>query len=177
MTNYAIRVLDVKMKINFDNLQPDDNMDLELIDINLDHIIINPDKRVYAVLVDEDDRNVALELNNFEASMLSFVHKGLNENSHIQTIYQLFLSHLEQNNTKIDEITIESKVGDILYCSVKFIDNNLNRYFSIVSVADALILHRSTKCKFHCVRNVWLQLDEIDDWDYEDHIIDIDDDE
>ena len=58
-------------KKNFDLSGLDDSMDLELLPVEIDHIVVNPDKRVYVVLTDEERQN-GVELNPFEASHLSF---------------------------------------------------------------------------------------------------------
>ena len=165
------------MNIEFNRNNINNDLQLKLIPISLEHIVINPDKRIYITLKDDSDRQVCIEVNNFEGSMLSFVHKGLFENSHINTIHQLFIKSLSLSNTKIHEIAIESKIGDIIYCSMKMIDENLNESFSIVSIADAIILQKLTKCNLFAIENVWIDLDELDDWDYEDYIVDFDEDE
>jgi hypothetical protein len=74
-----------KIVISADKINSKDNY--ELIKISVDHIIINPDQRVYLIL-DSEDKQSLIELNSFEASMLSFVYKGLHKNSHIQIIHQ-----------------------------------------------------------------------------------------
>jgi len=41
-------------KKNFDLSGLDDSMDLELLTVEIDHIVINPDRTVYVVLTDEE---------------------------------------------------------------------------------------------------------------------------
>jgi bifunctional DNase/RNase len=118
-----------------------------------------------------------VELNPFEASHLSFVHKGLQKNSHIQTLHQLYVKTLDQINSKIESVVIESKVGDVIYCSIKIVDKNHNRFFTIVSLADGLILSKIAESPIHVVSNVWADMDPIDEWDYEDYILDFDEDD
>lgn len=163
------------MKINLNISQVNKNLDLSMVFIELEHLIINPDKRVYAVLKDENDRKVGLELNNFEATMLSFAHKKFFLNSHINTIYQLFIKSLEATKSKIESISVESKVGDVFYATIKIVDGNFNRTFTIVSIGDAIILSRFLNKKIECVSTLWDDFDEINDWDYEDYILDMDD--
>lgn len=163
-------------KKNFDLSGLDDSMDLELLPVEIDHIVVNPDKRVYVVLTDEERQN-GVELNSFEASHLSFVHKGLHKNSHIQTLHQLYVKTLDQINSKIESVVIESKVGDVIYCSIKIVDKNHNRFFTIVSLADGLILSKISESPIHVVSNVWTDMDPIDEWDYEDYILDFDEDD
>ena len=74
---------------------------------------------------------------------------------------------------KIEEIVIESKVGDVIYCTLKMIDNKNNRAYNILSLSDGIILSRITNCPFKSWANVWDIFDEIDEWDYEDYIVDI----
>ena len=163
-------------KKNFDLSGLDDSMDLELLTVEIDHIVINPDRTVYVVLTDEERKN-GVELNPFEASHLSFVHKGLHKNSHIQTLHQLYVKTLEQIDSKIESVVIESKVGDVIYCSIKIVDRNHNRIFTIVSLADGLILSKIAESPIHVISKVWTDMDPIDEWDYEDFILDFDEDD
>jgi bifunctional DNase/RNase len=163
-------------KKNFDLSGLDDSMDLELLTVEIDHIVINPDRTVYVVLTDEERKN-GIELNPFEASHLSFVHKGLHKNSHIQTLHQLYVKTLEQIDSKIESVVIESKVGDVIYCSIKIVDKNHNRFFTIVSLADGLILSKIAESPIHVISKVWTDMDQIDEWDYEDFILDFDEDD
>ena len=94
-------------KINYDDIDPD--MDFEVIPINFHHLVINPDKRIYVVLEDENETQAGVEVNQYEASMISFVQKGLHQNSHINTIHQLFIKALQLNQIKVQEVIIESK--------------------------------------------------------------------
>ena len=59
-------------KINSSSIR--DDYDYNNIPIEIDHIVVNPDKRVYVILTD-GERQAGLEITSFEASMLSFVHK------------------------------------------------------------------------------------------------------
>ena len=163
-------------KKKIDLSEVDNSLDLELLPVEIDHIVVNPDKRVYVVLANEDRQN-GVELNPFEASHLSFVHKGLHKNSHIQTMHQLYVKTLEQIKTKIESVVIESKVGDVIYCSLKMVDSSHNRFFTIVSLADGLILSKIAESPIHVIGNVWDDMDPIDEWDYEDYILDFEEDD
>ena len=109
--------------------------------------------------------------------MLSFVHKVLHNNSHIHTIHQLYVKALKQFKVEVDQIAIESKVGDVIYCSVKMTDSSLNESFSVVSLVDGLIISAITKKPLLAINNVWQAMDEIDEWDYEEFILDFDPDD
>ena len=95
----------------------------------------------------------------------------------IQTLHQLYVKTLDQINSKIESVVIESKVGDVIYCSIKIVDKNHNRFFTIVSLADGLILSKIAESPIHVVSNVWADMDPIDEWDYEDYILDFDEDD
>jgi bifunctional DNase/RNase len=156
-------------KINSSSIR--DDYDYNNIPIEIDHIVVNPDKRVYVILTD-GERQAGLEITSFEASMLSFVHKELHKNSHINTIHQLFVKFINDQNTKIESIYLESKVGDIIYASIHFVDNKHRRYYSVCSLIDALILSLINKTQLYVVKNAWEKIDSFDDWQYDEFIID-----
>ena len=83
----------------------------------------------------------------------------------------------KQYKTEIDSVVIESKVGDMVYCSVKHIHPDLKETFSIVTLVDGLIISSITKKPLLAVDNVWQAMDEIDEWDYEEFIMDFDPDD
>jgi len=144
---------------------------LELIPVKLEHILISPDNHTFA-LIAADDKDIAIPLNSYEGSMLSFVFKGLHKNSHINTIHQLFIKFINDQNTKIESIYLESKVGDIIYASIHFVDNKHRRYYSVCSLIDALILSLINKTQLYVVKNAWDKIDSFDDWQYDEFIID-----
>lgn len=155
----------------------DQDINFEKIKIKIHQIVVNPDNRVFVILIDENERQAGLELNSYEASMLSFVHQGFHKYSHINTIHQLYVKFLENMKTKIEEIDVESKVDDIIYCTLRFVDKNYNRAYAVVSIADALILSRINDCPLYVIKNTWEDFDMIDDWDYEDFIVDFEKDD
>jgi len=156
-------------KIKSTKLSSVDN--LELIPVKLEHILISPDNHTFA-LIAADDKDIAIPLNSYEGSMLSFVFKGLHKNSHINTIHQLFVKFINDQNTKIESIYLESKVGDIIYASIHFVDNKHRRYYSVCSLIDALILSLINKTQLYVVKNAWEKIDSFDDWQYDEFIID-----
>jgi bifunctional DNase/RNase len=145
--------------------------DLELIPVKLEHILISPANHSFA-LITGDDKDIAIPLNSYEGSMLSFVFKGLHKNSHINTIHQLFFKFITDQNTKIESIYLESKVGDIIYASIHFVDNKHRRFYSICSLTDALIFSLINKTQLYVVKNAWDKIDSFDDWQYDEYIID-----
>lgn len=156
-------------KIKLSKLSSVDN--LELIPVKLEHILISPDNHTFA-LIAGDDKDIAIPLTSYEGSMLSFVFKGLHKNSHINTIHQLFVKFIADQNTKIESIYLESKVGDIIYASIHFVDNKHRRFYSVCSLIDALILSLINKNQLYVVKNAWEKIDSFDDWQYDEFIVD-----
>lgn len=163
-----------KIKINFDDLK--DTEDLELIQVEIETLMATPDHRSFVVLTYEDSKKV-IELNVYESSMLSFAFKGLHHNSHIQTIHQLFCKYLKLFNASMESVVIESKVGDIIYCSLKLVDKDFKRTFAISSLCDGLLMSLINETSLYAIKTVWEQLDEYDDWDYEEYLVDFPNDE
>lgn len=161
--------------INLNGLNSDDRF--EKLPIEVESLVSNIDKRVYIIFV-VDDKKTLMEVNPYEASMLAFVYKGLYLNSHIQTIHQLFVKYLEYSKFEIEELVVESKVGDVIYCTAKIIDQKLNRSFTVLSLVDGIILSIISKAPIYIIKNVWQQMEEFDeDWDYEEYIVDFEDDD
>lgn len=163
MENLPIKKIKSTKLNNVDNL--------ELIPVKLEHILISPDNHTFA-LIAADDKDIAIPLNSYEGSMLSFVFKGLHKNSHINTIHQLFVKFINDQNIKIESIYLESKVGDIIYASIHFVDSKHRRYYSVCSLIDALILSLINKTQLYVVKNAWDKIDSFDDWQYDEFIID-----
>lgn len=159
-------------KISTNDIINDDQY--SLIRLDIDHIVMNPDKRVYVILTD-GEKQAGVELNSFEASMLAFVHKGFHKNAHIHTIHQILVKFLNQIDTKIESVNIESKVGDVIYSTIKTVDVNHHRSFAISSLTDSLIVALISDAPIFCLSNVWQNMDVIDEWDYQDFIFDYDD--
>ena len=150
--------------------------DYELVIIELEQIAADASQRVFALLTD-NEKKCMVELNSYEASMISFAMKELHKNSHIQTIHQLLLKYLGTQDIEIDRLVIESKVGDIVYATLTLVDSKHERVFSVISLADAMILSLMTNRPLHAVKKVWDEMDEYDEWDYEYFTLDEDEDE
>ena len=85
----------------------------------------------------------------------------------------LFLEfYLKDNNSSIEKVVLESKVGDILYCTLHYIDSKHRRYYSVCSIVDGLIMSILNKLNFYVVKETWDKIDPYDDWNYEEFIVD-----
>ena len=163
----------MRKKIDRNNIHSDDRY--ESIPILLEKVIVNPESGVYVILSD-GDKKVACEIAPYEASLLNFVIKEYHTNAHVQIIHQMFLKLLRHYNSNIENICIENQVGDVIYSSVKFTDYNKNNYFSVCSLGDSLILSILSQTNLFILRNVWDNMDELDeDWDFESFMSDDDD--
>ena len=111
-----------KKKININDVNKDYNFNLTYID--LDHIVVNPDKRVYVVLTD-GERQSGFEINSYEGSMLSFVHKGLHNNSHIHTIHQLYIKALKQFETTRAKLNLDEDYTNCINTLENFVNYSL----------------------------------------------------
>jgi len=160
--------------IDFDQLNNPE--DLSTVIVELESIASDPNQRVYVIITD-DDKKCMYELNSYEASMMSFVFKGLHKHSHIQTIYQIFIKYLKLQNVDIDKIIVESKVGDVVYATITLVDESHQRTFTVVSFADAMILSLMTNRPLQIITKVWDEMDDFEDWDYENYLMDYDEDE
>jgi bifunctional DNase/RNase len=161
--------------IDLNNIESNDNYELVIVEV--DQIASDASNRIFALLVDDEERKCMIELNSYEASMLSFVMKDLHKNSHIQTIHQIMLRYINSQGVNIDKIVIESKVGDIIYATLTLVDQKHDRIFSIISLADAMILSLMSNRPLQAVSKVWDEMDEFDEWDYEYFTLDEDEDE
>lgn len=159
---------DLNLNVNSEEFEP--------VIVDIESIASDPNQRIYVILTDEY-KKCMYEVNNYEASMISFVLKELHKFSHIQTIYQIFIKFLEFQNVQIDKIVVESKVGDVVYATLTLADEKHDRTFTVVSFADALILSLMTNRPLQIISKVWDEMDDYEDWDYENYLMDFDEDD
>ncbi len=157
-------------KIDRNSVHNDDRY--ETIPILLEKVIVDSESRVF-ILLSDGLKKVACEIAAYEASLLNFVIKDYHLNAHVMIIHQMFLRLLSHYNSNIESICIENKVGDVIYASVKFLDHKKNNYFSVCSLVDSIILSILSHTNLFVLRNVWDNMDELDeDWDYESYLSD-----
>jgi hypothetical protein len=147
--------------------------ELETIPVHLSRVIVSPSVGAIAILA-SDDKEVGLPLSASEGAMMNFVHRGLAEDAHIPTLPQMYLRLLKDIGTTIESVTLESKVGDVIYASVRLVDRKHRRFWSICSCADGLILAVLSKSSLGVVKTVWDALDDFSDWPYENFMISFD---
>ena len=152
--------------------------DLEILPLTIEKIMVDPEDGA-VVILQSDDKLLGFPLNAIEGTLLSFVLSGLSDDSHIVTIPQLLLRFLGDQGTVVKSVTLESKVGDIIYASCAFQDRKHREFYAIVSIGDGLVLATLAGAKLGVVRRVRDAMDEFDDWPYQDSIgeYDIEDDD
>jgi hypothetical protein len=79
---------------------------------------------------------------------------------------------LKDSSCSIEKVVLESKVGDILYCTLHYVDSKHRRYYSVCSIVDGLIMSILNKLSFYVVKETWDKIEPYDDWNYEEFIVD-----
>lgn len=64
-----------------------------------------------------------------------------------------------------------------MYATITLVDQKHDRIFSVISLADAMILSLMSNRPLQAVKKVWEEMDEFDEWDYEYFTLDDDEDE
>ena len=158
--------------------QANDASDLAIVPVQVSRIMISPTNGGIVILT-TPDKEVALPLSSSEGTLMGFIQGGLAANSHIQTLPQMYIRLLKEMGSSIESVTLESKIGDVIYASIRIVNRKHKRFWSLCSHGDGLILSMLAKCPLGVVGSVWDKLDPFDDWPYESQIIDfeMDDDE
>ena len=150
--------------------------DLEIIPLELSRVMVNPSSGSIAV-VQSDDKEVAFPLSVSDGTIMSFIHRGLSDRAHIQTIHQMYIKLLKSLEMNIESVIFESKVGDIGYASVCIVNKTHTRIWHICSYADGIILASLAQCSLGAVKTLWESFDDFNDWPYENHMVSLDDDD
>jgi hypothetical protein len=125
----------------------------------------NQSDYIVGLLVDDVEDEIGVPINNYDGSILTFVHSGCAENAHINTIHQILIKFMENAGFDLEKVFIEAKHGDITYCRLKWTKNN-NSIFNVVGIGDALILHSLTACDMVITQNVLKQFEKFDSSGY-----------
>ena len=120
---------------------------------------------IVGLLVDGLEDEIGIPLNNYDGSILTFVHSGCAEHAHINTIHQILLKFMENAGFDLEKVYIEAKYGDITYCRLKWTKLDQSIY-NIIGIGDALILHSLTACDMVITQNVLKQFEKFDSSGY-----------
>lgn len=141
--------------------------ELELLSLTLETVIPNSSKGSLVIL-SADEKAIALPLSSHEGTMLAFAHEGLASSAHIKTLPQMYIQLLDDIGAKIEAVALESKVGDVIYASIKLTDRKNRRFWALCSPGDGIVLSVLAQCPLYAVRAVWDELPPIDEWATED---------
>ena len=153
---------------DLENLKPVE--DLERLEMKMTRLLLDVNECAIAVL-HADGKDFPYPLNADEGTMLTFVKSGLGDSAHIKTIYQLFLESHRQRDCSLISVTIEAKVGDVMYARLEWQDHKLRRFFNVISPGGAMILACLADVPMYILRKALDEMEELDeDWPHEDEI-------
>jgi bifunctional DNase/RNase len=139
--------------------------DFELVEIDFYKVTVDAQEGQVIALFTSEKKIVGIEFNSIEGTMLTFVASGCYENSHLRTIYQIYLETLNLIKFEIDKVVIESKQGDMLYARMHLVDHKGRKIFKVCSAGDGVILATMADCKTYVVKNVYDSMDDYTDYD------------
>ena len=139
----------------------DEMTEFDLLDIRLDRMFLGPNGDAMVLLVAEG-KQVAYTLNSIESTILIYVQNNCNESSHIDNIYNIYNNTMKGLGNKLEAGIIESKVGDVLYGRIKWVNSKGEPFYLKCSVGDALILATMNKSKIYIIRKVLDDMENVD---------------
>ena len=102
---------------------------------------------------------------------------GCAKNSHIPTIWDLYLASETGKGSTLKSAIIEAKRGDVFYARLFWETKTGMPYYNPIGITDALILSAKSGASLKIVRQVFNEMDALDDikeWPYDQEIIDMD---
>lgn len=130
-----------------------DTTPFELIKCEIHQIIFDDVSKEYLVSVVANGQEVGVHLSGYDGAMLTFADSNCAEHSHIKTIHQTLLEFKLQCGFSLENVYIEAKHGDVVYCRLHWMHDKRD-IFNIVSIGDAFILHRLSVCDLYITKNV-----------------------
>ena len=115
--------------------QANDADDLAIIPVQVSRIMISQTNGCIVIL-STPDQEVALPLSSSEGSLMTFIQGGLASNSHIQTMPQMYIRLLKEMGASIESVALESKIGDVIYASLRIVNRKHKRFWSLCSHGD-----------------------------------------
>jgi bifunctional DNase/RNase len=146
--------------------------ELERIELKYNKLMYHPPSSQVVMILEADEKTVGYPLSDFEGAMASFIFLGCAKNAHILTIHQMYVSLLKEIKSQIVSAVVESKQGDMYYATLEYIDRNGNKFRTVSSFADALMLTHLTGTKLYVLRKVLDEIEDFKDWTYFSEIFD-----
>ncbi len=139
--------------------------DLELIEVSFYKVTVDQQEGQAVGLYTGPDKIIGIDFNSIEGTMLTFVVSGCYENSHLRTIYQLYLETMELVKFNLEKVVIESVKGDMIYARLHWIDHKDRKIFKVCSAGDASVLALMSDAKIYVVKSVYDQMEDFSDYD------------
>jgi bifunctional DNase/RNase len=127
--------------------------EFDLIPVKIDKMLMGPTGDCIVTL-NTELKQIAYPLNNMESTMLTYIQSGCHENTLINTIYDIYLSTMTGLQNKLEAGVIESKVGDIFYGRLKWVNKKGENFFIKCTAGDAIILAVLAKADVYIIRKV-----------------------
>lgn len=145
------------------NLQP--TSDLELVELSFSKVTVDQQEGQAVGLYTGPDKIIGIDFNSIEGTMLTFVVSGCYENSHLRTIYQLYLETMELVKFELEKVVIESVKGDMIYARLHWIDHKNRKLFKVCSAGDASVLALMSDAQIFVVKSVYDKMEDFTDYD------------
>lgn len=147
------------------NLRP--SSDLDLIEVSFYKVTVDPQEGQAVGLYTGPDKILGFDFNSIEGTMLTFVVSGCHENSHLRTIYQLYLETMELVKFQLEKVVIESVKGDMIYARLHWIDHKGRKIFKVCSAGDATVLALMADANIYVVKSIYEKLEDFTEYDNE----------
>ena len=159
---------------NFDPSKLQDVEELALLPLVVKDALVNSYDGGVVVILRGPGKTFAENLDASTGTALMFARSGLSEHAHIKTIYQVYLGTMRELGITLESVTLESQHGDVLYCRLEWCKKDHRRIYTVMSLGDALVLMHLADAKLQVVRKVLDNMDDCDEWVYENDIMDDD---
>lgn len=141
--------------------------DLELYDLEFYKLTVDTQEGQALVLLTANDKMVGIELNGIEGTMFTFAASGCLDNSHLRTIYQMYLDTMQMVQFKLIQAVIESKKGDMLYARMHWKDHKGRTIYKVCSAGDGLVLANMTEAPIKITKIALEQMDDYSNFENE----------
>ena len=139
--------------------------DLELMEIDFYKVTVDQHEGQVVGLFKSENKMLGIDFNSIEGTMLTFVVSGCHENSHLRTVYQLYLETMEMLKFKLEKIVIEAKRGDMIYARLHWIDHKNRKIFKICSAGDATVLAILADSETFIIKSVYDEMEDFTEYD------------
>lgn len=137
--------------------------DLEVTDVKIDNVQFNPQIEKSIALLSSNGKQFAFILDEIVGPMMTFIRSGCAKNPHIPSVYDNFIGMMKHMGITLDNVTIESKHGDVVYASMEWVDSHNNRFWQKCNYGDAIIFTSLTDRPLKIVQAALSEMDTMDE--------------